>query len=220
MIQAIYEKLSCSQGSSRCCLLESLKRSHKGQDQTWLKFWWLEHHSLNSYNMMQAHFDTLSYSQEAARCCHLNMTYFKRSHKGQHRTHPRFWCGEYFCKITKWYRKFLQSYSVHKGAWPWASLKVRKGQTKVNVELVRDFYAENIDIKLQHDTGNLRRVIAFTRFRTAPASPCNDNTLQPKGLMGKKWNRLCRLPTLQSKLSAYPPPHNFLFFLPYPIFTV
>ncbi len=89
------------------------------------------------------------------------------------------------CKITKWYSQFLQSYSIHKSAWPWARLKVRKGHTKVNVELVRDFYVENIDVKLQHDTGNLRRVISSTRFQTPPASPDNDNTLQPKGLRGK-----------------------------------
>ncbi len=70
--------------------------------------------------MMQANSDVLSYSQEAARCCHLNMTYFKRPDKGQHRTRPRFWCGEYLCKITKWYRQFVESY-VHKAAWHWAS---------------------------------------------------------------------------------------------------
>ncbi len=94
------------------------------------------------------------------------MTYFKRSKrsdKGQHRSRQRFWCGEYLCKITKRYRQFLQSYSVHKEAWPWASLKVRKGHTKFNVALIRDFYVENIHVKLQHDTGNLRKVITFTR---------------------------------------------------------
>ncbi len=93
------------------------------------------------------------------------MTYFKRSKrsdKGQHRTHPRFWCREYLCKITKRYWQFLQSYRVHKTTWPWTSLKVRKNHTKVNVELVRDFYVENIHVKLQHDTGNLRKMIAFT----------------------------------------------------------
>ncbi len=128
-------------------------------------------YSLYSYNMMQANSDVLSYSQEAARCCHLNMSYFKRSKrsdKSQHRTRPRFWCGEYLCKITKRYRQFLQSYRVHKAAWPRASLKAQKGHTKVNVELVREFYVENIHLKLQHDRGNLWRVIAFTRFRTPP----------------------------------------------------
>ncbi len=128
-----------------------------------------------SYNMIQANSDALSYSQEAARCCHLNMTYFKRSKrsdKGQHQTCPRFWCGEYLCKITKRYRQFLQSYRVHKAAWPWASLKVQKDHTKVNVKFIRDFYVENIHVKLQHDTGNLWRVIAFARFRTLPTTQC------------------------------------------------
>ncbi len=59
--------------------------------------------------------------------------------------------------------KFLQSYRVHKAAWPWDSLKVQKGHTKVNAKLVRDFYVENIHVTLQHDTGNLRKVIATTR---------------------------------------------------------
>ncbi len=113
--------------------------------------------------MIQANFDALSYSQGAARCWHLNMTSFKRSDKRQHQTRPRFWCGEYLCKITKRYWQFLQSYHVHKAAWHWASLKVLKRHTKVNVEPVRDNYVENIQIKLQHDTSNLQRVIAFTR---------------------------------------------------------
>ncbi len=64
----------------------------------------------------------------------------KRSDKGQHRTHPRFWCGEYLCKITKGYWQFLRSYRVHKAAWLWTSLKVWNSHTKFNVELVRDFY--------------------------------------------------------------------------------
>ncbi len=111
----------------------------------------------------------------------------KRSDKGQHQTRPRFWCVEYLCEITKWHRQFQQTYLVHKAAWPWASLKVQKGYAKVNVEFVWDFYVENIHVMLQHDTGNLRRVIAFTRFRTPPtAHPGNDNTLQSKGLRGKK----------------------------------
>ncbi len=73
------------------------------------------------------------------------------SDKGQHWTRLRFWCGEHLCKITKRYRQFLQSYRVDKATW-----------TKVNVKLVQDFYVENILIKLQHDTGNLWKVITFT----------------------------------------------------------
>ncbi len=121
--------------------------------------------------MMQANSDALSYSQEVARCCHLNRTYFKRSKrsdKGQHRTRSRFWC-EYLFKITKWYRKFLQSYRVHKAAWPWASLKVQKGHTKVNVELVRAFDVENIHVKLQHDT--------VTIYEELSRSECSGHSL-------------------------------------------
>ncbi len=72
----------------------------------------------------------------------------------------------YPCKIMKQYWQFLQSYCVHKAAWSWASLKVQKGHTKVNVELVRHFDVEKIPIKLQHDTGNLWRVITLTRYPT------------------------------------------------------
>ncbi len=117
-------------------------------------------------------------------------------------------CEEHPCKVTTKCRKILRSHqvykvawpwailkvqkgcrecsqSVHKAAWPWASLKVQKGHTKVNVELVRDFYIENIHIKLQHDTGNMWRVIAFTRFQMPPTQETTI-PLQPKVMRGKK----------------------------------
>ncbi len=108
---------------------------------------------------MQAHSETLSYSQGTARCCNLNMMLAK----GQLQICPRFWCGEYPSKIMKRYWQFLQSYCFHKAAWPWASLKVQKGHTKINIKLIRDFDVENTTFKLQLNTGNLWRVIAFTR---------------------------------------------------------
>ncbi len=90
----------------------------------------------------------------------------------------------------KRYWQFLQSYRFHKAAWPWASLKVQKGHTKVNVELVQDFYVEIIHVKLQHDTGNLWRVIAFTRFWTPPTQ-ATTIAFSLRGLRGKndrnKW---------------------------------
>ncbi len=72
------------------------------------------------------------------RSCHLNMTYFKRSKrsdKGQHQTCPRFWYGEYPCKITKRYRQFLQSYCVHKAAWP-CSKRSHKVQCQTHLRFV------------------------------------------------------------------------------------
>ncbi len=63
----------------------------------------------------------------------------------------------------KWYCQFLQSYRVHNAAWHWDSLKVQKGHTMINIELIQDFDVENTTIKLQIDTGNLWRVITFTR---------------------------------------------------------
>ncbi len=58
-------------------------------------------------------------------------------------------------------------YHIHKklqdaAIWTWPISKVLKGQTKVNIELVRDFDVENISVKLQNDTGNSWRVM-FTR---------------------------------------------------------
>ncbi len=53
--------------------------------------------------------------------------------------------------------------SIYKAARLGTSLKVQKGHTKVHVDIVRDLYVEYIHVKLQHDTGNLRNVIVFTR---------------------------------------------------------
>ncbi len=44
----------------------------------------------------------------------------------------------------------------------WASLKVQIGHKSVDVEIVWDCDVENTPLKLQHDTGNLWRVIIFT----------------------------------------------------------
>ncbi len=63
----------------------------------------------------------------------------------------------------KRYWQFLQSYRFQKAAWPWANLKVQKGHTKINIEFVRDIDVENTTIQLQLDTGNLWRVVTFTR---------------------------------------------------------
>ncbi len=40
------------------------------------------------------------------------------------------------CKIMKRYWQFLQIYRFHKAACPWASLKVQKGHTKINIEFI------------------------------------------------------------------------------------
>ncbi len=75
-----------------------------------------------------------------------------RSDKGQHQTCPRFWCEEYLCKVTIWCMQLLRTYCVHKTTWSWASLKVHKGHTKVNVKPVRDFDVEIISINLHDKT--------------------------------------------------------------------
>ncbi len=87
----------------------------------------------------------------------------KRSAKGQHRICPRFWCGKYLCKVTKWCMQFLRSYCVHKATWPWASLKVQKGYTKVIIELFQYADVKITPIKLEHHTSNTWEVIAITR---------------------------------------------------------
>ncbi len=78
--------------------------------------------------------------------------------------------GKYFdvvvpCKVT-WCR-WIQELS-HLD-WPWASLKVQKGDKKVNIELIY-FDMENIAINLQHETGNIWRIITFTRCCRMPAA--------------------------------------------------
>ncbi len=105
LIQAIYEELSHSQGPPTCCLLESLKRSHKDQDQTWLKFWWVRT-SLPVKLHDAGKFWCISIFTRSSKMLlfeHDLVRKVKRSDKGQHRTRPRFWCVEYLCKITKWY---------------------------------------------------------------------------------------------------------------------
>ncbi len=103
---------------------------------------------------------------------------FKRSYHVQHATWPwvslkvqKYWsvprvpCEEHPCKVTTWFRHILRHYLIHNELqdaviWTWSS---SKGQTKVNIELVRDFDVENISVKLPNDTGNSCRVIMFTR---------------------------------------------------------
>ncbi len=47
--------------------------------------------------------------------------------------------------------------------WIWPISKGKKGQTKVNIELVWNFNVKNISVKLENDTGNSCRVVVFTR---------------------------------------------------------
>ncbi len=54
--------------------------------------------------------------------------------------------------ITWFERRFLRSYWVHRAVWQWASLKVQKGHTKVNIKLIRGFDVENIVLTLKYDT--------------------------------------------------------------------
>ncbi len=49
----------------------------------------------------------------------------------------------------------INLYVIDKATWPWVSLRVQKGHTKVNITLLVDFDVENIPIKLSDDTGNL-----------------------------------------------------------------
>ncbi len=79
----------------------------------------------------------------------------KMSHKGQYQTCPICWCGDQPHKGTASYRQYLRSHCFHKAAWPWASFKVQKGHTKVNIKLIWDYDVEYTTIKLQLDTEEL-----------------------------------------------------------------
>ncbi len=94
------------------------------------------------------------------------------------------WCGkEHPCKVTTWCMQFLRSYPIHKAAWPWVSLKVQRGHTKI----ILHFDVEYISTKI-HDAGNLWRVITFTKCcRTTSHVPAQATIpLQPKGQRSKK----------------------------------
>ncbi len=167
-------KLSHSQGPPRCCLLESLKRSHKGQDQTWLKFWWVEHHSLYSYNMIQANSDALSYSQGAGNSCRVIV--FTRQLDLE-----LVWK---FKKFTKINIKLIWDFDVENTAiklqldtgnlWrvitftrsslilpAWKFKKVIKRSRSNLFEILMSW--TSLRVKLQHDTDKFWCIIIFTR---------------------------------------------------------
>ncbi len=60
----------------------------------------------------------------------------KWSHEGQCQLHQWFRDGEHPCKDTTLCMQFLSSYCVHKVVWPRHSLKVQKGRTNVNINLL------------------------------------------------------------------------------------
>ncbi len=65
----------------------------------------------------------------------------------------------------------MQIYCVHKAAWHWASLKVQKGHTKVNVELVRDFYVENIHV-FKVTTWYMQSTKCYRVYKVLPDAAC------------------------------------------------
>ncbi len=74
---------------------------------------------------------------------------FKQVRQCQCRTHT-----EHPCKVTIWCMQLLRSYFIHKSIWPWVRLKIQKGHTNVNIELVRDFDVKNILISIEQIAGN------------------------------------------------------------------
>ncbi len=124
-----------------------------------------QHQTHPSYNMIHAIPKELLCSQDKVTLSKFESS--KRLHKGQYWSCPICWCEEHPHKVTASYEQYLRSYRIHKVAWPWASLKVQKGHTKITIDLIQDFDVENTTIKLQLDTSNLWRVIMFTRsFQT------------------------------------------------------
>ncbi len=113
----------------------------------------------------------------------------KRLDKSQHQTCLRFWGGEYFCNVTIWCMQLLRTYHVLKTTWPWTSLKVHEGHTKVNVKLVQDFDVENIPINLQHHKAIYEELSCSQGSGHYPPSVCLPAQamtipLQPKGAEG------------------------------------
>ncbi len=124
---------------------------------------------------MQANRKELSQSPGDAIHCHL--TYFERS-KGQ-------------IKVNI---KPVQDFDVenipvklHDACNSWRIIAFKRQldlqlvwkfkNTKVNINLIWDFDVEDIPIMLQHHTGNLWKVIVFTRcYYKLPASPTRPST--------------------------------------------
>ncbi len=52
--------------------------------------------------------------------------------------------------------------------WPWANVKVQKGHTMVNIELVQDIDVENTTIKLQKYRQFMK---SYTLIKVPPAQP-------------------------------------------------
>ncbi len=162
-----------------------------------------------SYNMIQQilrHHKILKKLQDAA----IWTWPSSKGQKGQTKVNiqcPRFWCGEHPCKVTTWCMQLLRSYHVHKATWPSASLKVEKGHTKVNMELVQDLDVENTsNTKYYKVTTWYRQFMKSYRVHKVPDAACLPSAkattilLQPLGLRGKT---LCiyRKSLLQHQLS-------------------
>ncbi len=133
MIHAIYEELSRSQSPRRCFLLESLKRSQKGQDQTWLKFWWVEHHK----KLQDAAIWTLPISKGYKGQIKVNIELVHDFDVENNSIKLRNDTGN-SCRVIVFTRQFDLELA-----------KVQKGHTKVNIKLVWDFYVENIRYKVR-----------------------------------------------------------------------
>ncbi len=102
-------------------------------------------------------------------CSGKNMHLWCRNPSAQ----QRFRCWDPPCKVTTWCRQILRHYYIYKelqhtAIWPWPS---SKGQTKVNIELIRDFDVENIYVMLRHDACNSRGVIVCTGLAIVRARP-------------------------------------------------
>ncbi len=138
-MQVKSEELSSLQGSLTLSYTESSKRLHKDQHKTWPKFWC----GKNIYKKLQ--YDKCNFRGVIAFTRSFDLGYIeslKMLHKGQHHTWLKFWW-----KVTTWCRQILRHYHIHKelqhtAIWPWPSSKDQKGQTKINIKVVRFWCGE------------------------------------------------------------------------------
>ncbi len=87
--------------------------------------------------------------------------------------------------------QLLRTYHVHETTLPWASLKIHKGHTKVNVKLVQYFDVKNIPINLQHVKAIYEQLLHSQGSRCHPLpirlqAQATTIPLQPKGAEGSK----------------------------------
>ncbi len=89
-------------------------KGQKGQPKVNIKLvkrFWCGEYLCKNYEMILAILAVIIFTRQLD----LELVWkFKKVTQRSHRTHPWFWCGEYYFQVTTWYRQFMKSYCIHK----------------------------------------------------------------------------------------------------------